>query len=261
MATINLDKILQVAYTGVRRASAFMALGINASYDPDNRSVHLKHPFHLRFLPDNMSDAQINEVKNNFSEWIVGNGLRELDQSFAIFLDYLHDAGLVVMRHTRGLQAAEHKQIKKKFQQDTNAKSKLDEISARFRIVSKNASHIETMSKARNCLSHANGIVRLRDCNRPNELKITWIGIDIVVQSEQESKSFPTGEFEPFTAGADSTLGIKFVDRQKSFPFGSRIAISPSDLSEICWMYSDEARILVGEFKKYCETQGVPISS
>jgi hypothetical protein len=41
LINLDLDKLLDIALKGVRRAAVFMGLGVNAAIDPDFRSYQL----------------------------------------------------------------------------------------------------------------------------------------------------------------------------------------------------------------------------
>ena len=56
-------------------------------------------PIHL--VPSNVPEETIAHFKTEFGRWVITNGLRELIETFALFLDRTHNACLF-MAATRG---------------------------------------------------------------------------------------------------------------------------------------------------------------
>src|SRR5262245_60311535 len=88
----DLDKARDVARIGIRRASSFMALGLRMAADNTVRSVQLDSNMRINFVPDPLTEAQSADVRANFGKWIISNGLRELDQHFAAYVDAIYPA-------------------------------------------------------------------------------------------------------------------------------------------------------------------------
>src|SRR5438105_1920638 len=91
---INYDRILETALQGVRRATVFLGLGFNAANDPQFKTYQLSKIATLTLVPDDVDPATLTHFKESFGHWIVGNGLRELMETFAIFLDQIYSATL-----------------------------------------------------------------------------------------------------------------------------------------------------------------------
>jgi hypothetical protein len=89
---LDIDQIKEIVLKGVRRVAAFLGLGLNAARDPDFKKYHLTDFAMFCVIPDNLSDNEISHIKEGFEKWVIVNGLRELVESFAIFLDRIHTA-------------------------------------------------------------------------------------------------------------------------------------------------------------------------
>ncbi len=87
LVNINFDTILDVALKGVRRAAAFMGFGVNAATNPDFNKYQLTDITHIQILPENIPLESVIHMKKHFLTWIVGCGLRELIESYSVFLD------------------------------------------------------------------------------------------------------------------------------------------------------------------------------
>ena len=103
---INLDKLKDIALKGVRRSAVFMGLGINASGDSRLDRYQLAHLTGFELVPETASQESVIHFKEEFSLWIVECGLRELIERFALFLDAVHHA-CVILAVNRGKMAPE----------------------------------------------------------------------------------------------------------------------------------------------------------
>jgi hypothetical protein len=79
---INLDKILDVAIRGVRRAAIFMGLGVNAASDTEFTDYQLTHLTKIKIVPD-VAPEVVTHFKDEFKIWIEANGFRELVEAFS----------------------------------------------------------------------------------------------------------------------------------------------------------------------------------
>lgn len=111
---VNIDvrQPSNIAHTGVRRAVLFMGLGLNAMQRKDFRDYQL-HKLELQpgrtslpidFFPSDLPPKRVDEFKKEFSFWIVGCGVREMLEHYALLLDHIHKYGLLVQQ-VRGLLA------------------------------------------------------------------------------------------------------------------------------------------------------------
>ena len=87
----------------MRRAATFLGLGLNAAYDKNFKDYRLSKITRIDLVKPNASDDEIAHIKEEFSFWIIGNGLRELIETYNIFLDGLYDACLFFKAVKSGL--------------------------------------------------------------------------------------------------------------------------------------------------------------
>jgi hypothetical protein len=111
---------------GIRRAYAFMTLGLHAAGDKSITDLRLDSNFQIRFLPEKLTPEQIADTKHHFALWIAGNGLRELDQFCASALDNLHSILVVAEFHGARVDFSAFRQRIKVMRADTNLANKLD---------------------------------------------------------------------------------------------------------------------------------------
>ena len=81
----RIDKIIEIALLGIRRASALMGMGVNLSNQDGKINYHLDKLSELRLLPEILSQEEDLDLRNSFRIWIEGNSLREAIESLSIF--------------------------------------------------------------------------------------------------------------------------------------------------------------------------------
>jgi len=88
--TIDFSQMKDIAYRGVRRAAVFVGLGVNVARDDQFKKYQLSEYSALRVMPDDLNDKSIAHIKEEFEKWVILNGVRELVESFGLFLDKVH---------------------------------------------------------------------------------------------------------------------------------------------------------------------------
>ena len=89
---IDFGKILEVALKGVGRATVFLGFGVNAALDTNFNKYQLTDIAQIQLLPQEVDVQALSHFKDEFKTWLVGNGLRELIETFSVFLERLHEA-------------------------------------------------------------------------------------------------------------------------------------------------------------------------
>lgn len=251
---IDLHRILDIAVTGARRSYGFMALGVNAATDPEFKKLDLTEVVQVRLLPEDLSDEQVSNLKGNFGIWITGCGLRELIESFSVFLDAVHKALLVV-----GVRSGEidPKSVRKKHKTFSNSglSEKLKVLDSEFGFDISNSHFLVSVNKARACITHRRGIVGARDCDDDSCLSVRWIGPKFLVIGDS-GKQTPLKERH--FVEEDSTITVEFVEKELKFDAGQFVDIPAEILAEICFFVDWEARKAVKELEKYLKSRGIP---
>ena len=255
MATrnVNLTGMLEIMGVGARRASAFMALGLRASDSDRISSFKIDTNFLYQFMDDPVSDAVAIEVRANFSKWIIGNGLRELDQHFSMFLDELYPALLGISNGAKVPDDFDSRM--KSFTQVTNSSSKLSKLDNQFRIRSSAIQHISSLSRVRNSFTHNLGRVSERHRNSDAGLLISWQGMELTVGTKVID-----GKFEPVHVEAGTEVSFGFIDRNKLIEIGNVIELSPQELSEICMTYYFQSKELIGKTIEFARENKVLVN-
>ena len=250
---IDFEDIRETARKGVRRTAVFLGIGINAALDPALRKYELTDISPIHLVPSNVPEETIAHFKTEFGRWVIANGLRELIETFALFLDRTHNACLFMASHTGKITfndatlwqpAFHHKGIE----------DKLKVFQSRFGVKPNFPEHLGTIQQVRNCFTHRHGIVGKLDCEDTDELLLKWTGFDIFIET-------PTGETidlvlplkEEIHLKDGGTVCLRFSERVRSFKLGIPITLEPKDLEEICnfiLMSTDQLLKSVSDFAK-----------
>ncbi len=75
---VDIDDILDVALRGVRRASMFMGLGVNAALSEHVRDYQLTGVSPIQLLSSEIPEDQLANAKDEFKLWIEANGFHSL---------------------------------------------------------------------------------------------------------------------------------------------------------------------------------------
>lgn len=256
---IDLDKIMDVAHRGVRRASVFMGLGVNAALHEEFQQYQLTHITNLQLIPDTSDLKKIGHFKEEFKIWIEGNGLREMLETFAVFLDRIHEAALLIstLMDKGDMTALSPKQVS--FNRE-GFPSKLKILRSKYAIGPKHPDYLVSINKARNCLSHRRGIVGQEDVDQTEKLRVAWLGMDVYAQTPSGERHSlldvpPGGLLLPEGAG----VYMQFIERDRLFERGAPLRLSTRDLAEICWFFSREAVTTRQSIVEYAQAKGVPL--
>lgn len=257
--SIDLDKILDVAHRGVRRASVFMGLGVNAALDADFKKYQLTHITKLQLMPDTVDAETLGDFKEEFKIWVEGNGLRELIETFSVFLDRIHEAALFTGLPKNKVDMEILAEKCDSFKREGFPK-KLKILHSKFSIGPKHTNHIVSINKARNCLTHRRGIVRKEDVDESGKLRVVWLGMDIFAETPSGQRhSLMDMPPEGLLLPEGGAVCIQFVERERLFDQGSPLRLSTRDLAEICWFFHRESNTTRESILEYAKANGVTV--
>lgn len=260
MTTYQIDFALikETALLGVRRAAVFLGIGLDAVRCPEVKDYRLQKFAHIELVPGDFSDEKIEEIKREFGLWIVGNGLRELVEHFGVFLEHVCMACLQCAFYKGHISREQLEKIRKNMHsRGTYDKSLL--LKKEFGITAEKSQYIQSINKARACLTHRRGIVGQKDINDNNGLALRWTGIDLYLHPEGEEiikLDLPLKEpLGPFSK--PSRLKLAFVDREAYFQAGVKIEITPMMLAELCHFFILQADRFIEGAVAYAKSIGI----
>jgi hypothetical protein len=258
---IDLDKLLDKALTGVRRASVFMGLGVNAALDPNFRSFQLSRLTRIQIVPDDISDEALLHFKDEFRLWIEAGGFRELTETFSSYLDSLYHTCLVLQAVPRKELVSSIDKTHKKFQFKVFP-DKLSVLAQCFSVGPTHRDYLVSLNRARNCLTHRRGIVGIDDIRGEANFTVSWRGSAIFGETSSGERNYideiPEGGV---LLPEGASLMVQLVERKRAFSLGAKLVLSTGDLAEICMFYDHEARDAIKSVIRFAESLGVQIQT
>ena len=256
---INLDSILDIAVRGVRRATIFMGLGVNAALDTEFRNYQLTHLTNIQLVP-NVAPEAVSHFKDEFRIWIEANGFRELVETFSIFLDALHRVCLVTKNVTEKRGHEQLQEQQSTFEQQ-GFPNKLNVLASSFSVGPNHIEYLKSLNKARNCFTHRRGKVGPEDLTADGSLSVLWLGMDLFAET-------PTGEKHMLNEIPEGGLllpdggsvKMQMMERKRIFAIGSPLKLSTRDLAEICWFFDREARAALASAVGFAKKSGVTVN-
>jgi hypothetical protein len=258
---IDLPAIKNISIKGVRRAAVFLGLGINAANDPSFKHYQLAQITGLEFIEPISDDSTLTHFKNEFRIWIIGNGLRELIETFSVFLDEIHLVCLLISSNPKETTMDEIKKRTVKFRRLT-FKDKLENVNTNFgAIVVHRPDHFLSINQARNCLTHRRGTVNIQDCQGEQHLTVKWIGIDVFAETASGDRTslFPIPE-EGVLLPKDGKIVFTNQERVKLFPLKSQLFFTPRELTEICYFILGQTDEVIKSVQGLAENNSIPIT-
>lgn len=266
---VSLEGPVNLITGGVKRAYGAMGYAMNATTHYDDIRFELPLINDPDIIPveldlGEMTPALYQDYKDTFIEWVIGNGLRELVEVFALYLDQVY----VCLLHTAPEEPNnETEKAIGKFEFG-NIKQKLDTLKT-FGLESRFISieDFETLNVARNCLAHRAGIVGYgaqgkNDFNGEGRtLRIAWRTLAVTVH-------LPDGTIEPWKQGlpkdnypAETKLSFEVISRTRITAEGERISLEPFELAEICYNFLRAANELYEQLQALLKERNVEILS
>jgi hypothetical protein len=246
--SLDLDSIYQEVLAEVHRAFVFMRFGHRGPDVTYFEQTEIRGNMEILVVPEPMPPEVLKDYQQQYVSWILGNGLRDLVEAFAHFLDQIYEAGLKLA------PTADHQKRLRVFETQT-LRPKVKMLKEDFQIEGMYARHFESFVAARNSLAHGAGVVRPRDCTDGDELVITWDGIDPTLPATDgnryEANMLPEGV--QFLQSSP----LKRLAREKRWKVGERVQLSAMDLAEITFMANYEAVDVCDALCEFALTQGV----
>lgn len=224
-----------IADRGVRRAAAFVGLGVNAARDSQFKKYQLSEYATFRVMPDNLNDKSIAHIKEEFEKWVILNGVRELVESFGLFLDKMHSACLLMSTHKKQMSSEDAEKFGPSFEWK-GVEDKLSTLRNRFRISSDKEKYFGSINQARNCITHRKGRVGPEDLKGDQFFRLTWWGFDIFAETKNGERHslMPPLPKEGLLLKDGGHIMFQVKDRIIEYKPGDIVNLSPNELGEIC---------------------------
>jgi hypothetical protein len=250
---VNFDQLRHLSNIWIRRASIFMGIGSNAARVEPTISHLLSDRMQYVFATPNPTAEEARHFVEEFEVWVIANGLRELVEGHALFLDHVFGPFQLI---TRGpIRRGDLETLSARFERD-NASEKRAQLFATLGREDQFASMFESLNIARNCLSHRNGLVAAKDLNTDDgEFELRWRFGGIKVRGEYVDLNTVGDEGLHVSAGEKVQFGP--VDKSRRFPLGSQLRITRRELAEICFGFSMAAESVLDPLMAICREKGI----
>ena len=257
---IDLDKLLEVALNGVRRASVFMGLGVNAAIDDGFSKYQLSSLTNIQLVPDNVPEETLKHFKEEFRLWVEAAGFRELADTFANYLDSVYRTCLIMKAISEKSSLADLSESHANYRKE-GFPNKLNILLQCFSVGPAHGSYLLDLSRARNCLTHRRGIVGDEDLRGETEFSTKWLGMDVFIEEPGGKRHlFNETPQEGLLLTNGGSLMIGFNERARTFKRGDKLILSTRDLAEICWFYDREARSILESVLEFASSIGIKTS-
>lgn len=198
---LNLNLFKIPAIIGINRAIIFNKMALSAEYNALNINNYChgnnNTSFNISFNGhQEIKDTDLTEYKEAFYSWIALNGLREIVESFYIFLDEI-----VCVLHLFRKQNSSQVFSKDVSDIRDEIKNKKISLSEKFRNLSKDfgielenqyKTHFLFFEEMRHCISHNLGVVipKYFACvgKGGNVARVTWVKLDLYTINKAEKK-------------------------------------------------------------------------
>jgi hypothetical protein len=258
--TVNLDQIKEIALKGIRRTTVFLGLGVNVARDKTFTKYQLPENHYLRLVPENASEEQVASFKENFQKWIISNALREVIETFGVFLDKIHHASLFLATNNGQIDKQGAESFGPAFERK-GVEKKLKTLRTRFNIFTDKEKYFPSINQARNCITHRRGRIGPEDLKDAESLSLIWWALEIIAQTTdgREYSLTPMPE-EGFYFEHGGTIGVKILDHFREFKLGDVIEFTPVDVNEICFLIYLATNDIVVSTVNYAKTLGIKVA-
>lgn len=239
------------------RAAIFLGYAIHSSKNVPLTSVTLEAPIVLDVgMPDPIPLADRKRYQAEFTQWAIGQGLIEIDQSYQRYVVSAIDtlADLTEVLTTRELATPRKPNLANTW---TVHKQFYENLGQQSLERTTESNYLRSLGNARNCLAHDSGLVTERRINNgESTLLVSWPGRDTILIDKDEERTVLQRDRSYCVRAKDvgSKFRIKEVVREHHYAKGERIIFSQTDLSEIIFFYqilamkvSCEMHRIVGE--------------
>ena len=241
-SSVDLNLLYKTALAGIHRAYVFMRFGVQGVSVIDFEDTALPGRNQILIVPEPIPQDMLNGYLTQFRAWVIGNGLRELVETYCQFLDEVYAHGLTA------LSSPDFPRLQKTFEQ-ASLREKVRRLREEMNIEGGCSHHFENFSAARNALTHGAGTVRRRDYTDGDALAITWQGIEAYFLGDDGNR-YRVGD-EPQGMQLREPIESIIVDRERRWKLGQRVILSATDLVEICFMTNYDSINILNALREF----------
>lgn len=190
----------------------------------------------LKFERTEFSFKSISETENNtlhfeFQRWAAAAVLRDLMESFSIFLAEVYEG--IIQANPKVTYSVSFAKFER-----CGIEEQLDILSQNFGIDQRWVTTLVGFNRMRNCLAHRQGKVGVRDCTDGDDLVVSWLVSNITLTDGPEKGWVEDDGYMSGLMAAKKSFGaaaeFKTQIKEKRFELGSILNFHPQDIFEIC---------------------------
>ena len=220
---------------GIRRSDIFMGIGLNTSEHnpPISHFLGPDDHFQIQLVKKELNDEEKKHVAEEFAKWIRAGGIRELLETFSIFMHQLYTAIFLIKEHQKQLDREFNKCRPQRFE-FLGIGVQIERMAEIIKVEDRFLKIVRSLNRVRNCYAHRRGLVSAADFNEgENKLTVTWNAFEIQVRENDGNVVLGKDIFgRTFEKGGE--IGLKVVERSKDFPAGTELILEQGELKEIC---------------------------
>lgn len=253
---IDIRPAVEVLNVGIRRASAFARLGLTAVDTEPILDLSFPGGVRFNFWPVPLPEGIWENITDEYSHWIVGSCLKEIDHYFSVFLDRLwlelEKSNLAGTELVPGQPLP----LDSTFAESTNVASKLQRLSSRIEFDAP-IELFRSVSNARNALTHGLGHVRERDMSGADVFTLRWRSIQAIIRDGEDEIPMNDEGYDTYLVQSEggATIEVRYDDAQIEYQLGEKISLGTRQLSEILFFYHSVGTLLAQELSQFIESR------
>lgn len=256
---IDIDAMQEMVNLAIRRASAFIRFGLDDLDARDGGDFNLTASIVYQFWPEEITSEFRNAAREEYRAWLVGSCLRELDLFYGLFLDKLWFA--IEAGELHGSLIRSDHTFDPKFARKTNVAAKQCQVAVKLGI-SDHFAELNSLSLARNALTHHAGVVRSPfDCNNVarDTLIIQWLAFDMLASRDGEERVVDHAPFDTHALSGDgpAQISLRFTPRELVVPAGNQIKLIHSQFAELCMFYKILCDEAIDGYRSFLKEKGI----
>ena len=211
-----------------------MGIGINAAaHEPPISHILAREGLNdIHLVKAELSDEEKAHVAEEFGKWVRTNGMRELIETFSIFLHRVY-VPMFVLRRGCG-RNGEKLSLPPQFER-MGVTDQVDEFAKMVPVNEGDHRILKSLNQARNCFAHRQGGVGERDVDTKTEVFcLYWTAFQLEIVE-------PNGNIVPEEAMIGRVFengGVfqaRVVQREKVFSLNDELVLEKRELKEICF--------------------------
>jgi hypothetical protein len=232
---IDFDRVLETLRKGVRRADVFLGVGLNAAEHnpPISHLLSQDGMQKILLVKEELNESEKAHVAKEFGKWIRANGIRELLETFSIFMFELYSIMFLVRQHQKQLDRKFNKCRPQRFER-MGIGDQVERIAEVVTVMESSVKIVRSLNKVRNCYAHRRGVVGSPDLDPGTDnLHVYWTALQIQVR-EPNGNVVSEGDKVGKRFENGGAVQLATTQRSKVFAAGSELMLEKHELKEIC---------------------------